>query len=537
VPTRPSVAAAAWQPLREPLFRALWIASVASNVGTAIHGVGAAWLMTSLSPSPLLVALIQTAASLPLLLLALPAGALADVVDRRRLLLVTQSWMLAAAAGLGALTLAGWTTPLSLLALTFTMGLGNALNAPAWQAITPELVPREELPEAVAMGSAGFNLARAVGPALGGLVVAAAGPAAAFLLNAASFVGVLFVIQRWRREPPESLAPAEQVLGAIRAGNRYVRYAPALRAVLARLGAFIVGGSAIWALLPLIARQQLRLSPAGYGLLLGCFGAGAVAAAVLLPGLRARLAPDRLVVLATLLFAAITAGLAGLRSPLAAGAALAAAGFAWLAVLSTLNVEAQVVVPAWVRARALSFYLLVMQGGLAAGSALWGSVAARAGMPTALLAAAAALLLGAPAALRYRLRGAEGAPADLTPSLHWPDPTVAAQPHPQQGPVLVTVDYRIDPRRWREFATAMRAVGRLRRRDGAYRWSLFRDTADPGHWLETFVTESWAEHLRQHERFTVADRAIEDRVNAFQLGDQPPAVSHYLYAYHPSEWQ
>lgn len=537
VSTRTAAGAPAWRPLHAPLFRALWIASVASNVGSAMQDVGAAWLMTTLWPSPLLVALIQTASSLPLLLLALPAGALADVVDRRRLLLFTQAWMLAAAGTLGALTLAGLTTPLSLLGLTFTLGLGAALNAPAWQAITPELVPRAELPEAVALGSAGFNLARAVGPALGGLVVAAAGPGAAFLLNAASFVGVMIVIRGWRREPRESLSPAERVWGAMRAGARYVRYAPAFRAVLARVAAFITGGSAVWALLPLLARQRLGLSPAGYGVLLGCFGSGAVAAAVLLPRLRGRASANRVVFLATLLFAAATAGLAGLRVPLAAGAVLAVNGFAWLALLATLNVEAQVAVPAWVRARALSVYLLIFQGGMAAGSALWGLVAAHFGIRNALFAAAATTLLGVPAARWFRLRRGDAEAADLTPSLHWPDPRVAAEPNPEQGPVLVTVEYRIDPERWREFAAAMRVVGRLRRRDGAVRWSLFRDTADPARWLETFVTESWAEHLRQHARFTVADRAIEDKVHAFQVTDQPPVVSHFVYAYHPSDWQ
>ena len=303
-------AASAWVPLRRALFRALWIAAVASNVGTWIQDVSATWLMTSLASSPLMVALVQTASTLPIFLLALPAGALADIVDRRRLLLVTQSWMLLAAAALGVLTIAGATTPWGLLVLTFILGLGAAMNAPAWQAIIPELVPHVELPAAVALNSVGFNLARAVGPALGGLVVGAIGSGAAFLLNAASFLCVVGVLYGWRRAPRTSVLPAERVLGAIRAGVRYVRYAPALRAVFVRVAAVVVSASALWALLPVIARRELGLSSAGYGLLLGCFGAGAVAGATLLPAARRSLGVGRMIVTATVVLAVVLAWLA-----------------------------------------------------------------------------------------------------------------------------------------------------------------------------------------------------------------------------------
>jgi MFS family permease len=517
----------AWSPLRYPLFRVLWIATVASNVGTWMQNVAAVWLMTSLTSTPLLVALVQTATSLPVFLVGLAAGALADVVDRRRLLLFTQGWMLVAAAALGILTLAGAATPWVVLALTFAIGLGAALNSPAWQAITNELVPRRELPAAVALGGVGFNLARAVGPALGGAVVAAAGAGVAFLLNAASFLGVMFVLYRWRREPETSTLPGERVFGAIRAGLRYARYAPALPAVLVRAGLFILCGSALWALLPLVARHRLGLGPGGYGVLLGCMGVGAVAGAALLPEARRRVTLDLLVGGASILFAAVTGVLAYASSLLLACAALIAGGAAWMAIMSSLNVAAQIAAPAWVRARALGVYLLVFQGGFAAGSALWGAVAGRAGEPTALACAAVGLVAGLAVVRRYPLGGEE---LDLTPSMHWAEPVVAWEPDPEDGPVLVTVEYCIPPEQAREFGHAMCDMRRLRRRDGAMRWGLFVDVAEPSRYLETFLVESWAEHLRQHERVTAADRAVEERARAFHRGDAPPRVSHLISA-------
>jgi MFS family permease len=494
-----------------------------------MHDVGASWLMTSLAPSPLMVALVQAATSLPMFFFALPAGALADVVDRRRLLLFTQAWMLVTAATLGGLTVAGVTGPWLLLAFTFLMGTGGALNGPAWQAVTLEVVPRAELPAAVALGGVGVNLARAVGPALGGLVVAAQGPGAAFLLNAVSFLGVLVVVYRWRREPRVSVLPAERVAGAIRAGLRYVRHAPALRAVLIRCGVFILGGSALWAMLPILARRELRLDALGYGVLLGCLGAGAVGGAALLPRVRQRLAIDPLTAAATLLFAAVTVTLAYVRIYLLVCAAMLAGGVAWMALMSSFNVAAQQTAPSWVRARALAMYLLVFQGGMAVGSALWGAVASRAGITTALGLAAAALVVGLAAAVRWRLEHGEG--LDLTPSQHWPDPVVAGELEPDQGPVLVTVEYRVAPAEAGAFAEAMRAVRLMRLRDGALHWGLFGDTADPSRHIETFVVESWAEHLRQHERVTQTDREIEETARRFQSRDAPLLISHWIYDY------
>ena len=519
----------AWSPLRQPLFRMLWIAAVASNIGTWMQNVGGVWLMTSLTPSPLMVALMQTATSLPVFLVGLPAGALADIVDRRRLLLFWQGWMLVAALALAVTTFLGATTPWLLLFLTFMLGLGTAMNAPAWQAIVPELVPRQDLLSAVTLNGVGVNLARAVGPALGGIVVAAAGPEAVFLLNAASFVGVMFVLYQWQRVPRKSALPTERLIGAIRSGMRYVQYAPELRAVLVRAGVFISCGSALWALLPLVARQQLKLESFGYGVLLGCLGLGAVMAAFVLPKVRQRVSTDRLLVGATILYAIATLALAYLNNLVLVCIALVAGGVAWIAMMSSLNAAAQLAVPAWVQARSLGVYQLVFQGGIAAGSAVWGIIAEHFGNSTALLGASIGLILGLAAALRYRLICAEK--LDLTPSSHWSEPNVVIELRPDDGPVLITVEYYIDSKQHQKFAKAMHEVSISRRRDGAIRWGLFHDTAIFNRYLETFVVESWAEHLRQHERVTVADRAAQERASSFHIGETPPVVSHLIYAH------
>jgi MFS family permease len=513
-------------PLRSPVFRALWIAALVSNIGTWMQSVGAVWQVGNQSGSAALVALVQTAVSLPIVLLALPAGAAADVVDRRRLLLLTQTWMLVSAAALCVATVLGLASPAAVLALTFLLGLGNAANAPAWQATIPELVGGRLLAPAVALNSAGFNIGRAIGPALGGLVVAAAGPAAVFGLNALSYLGVLAVLWRWRRPPQDKLGAGEQMLGAIGAGIRYVRFAPLLRAVLLRTALFILPASALWALLPVVARGALGLDATGFGLLLGALGIGSVAGAVVLPRLRRAVPIDRRVVAATCLYALATVVLAVVGSALVVGLAMVAAGMAWLAILTSFNVATQTAVPRWVLARALAVYLLVFQGGLAVGSALWGVVAGRVGERTALLAAAASFGLGLLAALRWRLQGI-GA-LDLTPSVR-PEPVTVLDPEPDDGPVLVLVRYRVDLARAEEFASAMRAMRRVRRRDGAYRWGLFEDVADPSCFVETYVVRSWAEHLRQHERFTAEDLAVRERVRSFHIGDDPPAVSHFIH--------
>ncbi|HEV2854132.1 MAG TPA: MFS transporter [Thermoanaerobaculia bacterium] len=515
-----------WSPLRHTIFRWLWIASVASNIGTWFQNVGASWMMTLLTPSPTLVALVQAATSLPMFLLSLPAGAVADVLDRRRLLLVTQTWMTLSAFGLWAFTAANATTPWILLTFTFLLGLGAALNGPAWQASIPEMVPREELPAAVTLGSIGFNIARAAGPALAGVAVATSGPAVTFLVNAISFLGVLVVLFFWRRPVEEAVLPAERILGAMTTGLRYVRHAPEVLSPIVRGTTFVLCGASLWALLPLVARNELKAGAEGYGLLLGALGIGAVGGALVLPHLKRNNSTDGVVAAATFVFAAATISLAYVREFWLLMIAMLLAGGAWLSLLSSLNVAVQTVVPSWVRGRALSVYMLVFFGGLAGGSALWGAVAEHLGLSRALLVSAAGMIVGLAATFRIHLRSGEG--LNLAPSRQWPAPIVTHDWEPDRGPVLVTVQYRIDPARAAEFAEAMQGVRRIRLRDGALQWGLFVDSADPSLHTETFLVKSWIEHLRQHERVTVADRDIEKEAQAFHLGPGRPVVNHLI---------
>jgi MFS family permease len=513
-------------PLRLPMFRALWIATIVSNIGTWMHDVGAGWLMTTLSDDPLLVALVQAATTLPMFLFALPGGALADIVDRRRLLVAAQLWTLTVASVLAYVTFAGLTGPLILLVLTFAMASGAALSAPAFQAIVPELVPRKILPDAVALNSLGINIARAIGPALGGLIIALAGPPAVFALNAISVLGVVIVLWMWRRTPATSALPAEHFFGALRTGARYARQSPELQTVLIRCLGFFPFASALWALLPLIARRELGLGPSGYGGLLACMGAGAVIGALVLPWLRRKMSPNRLTIAATVAFAAASVLLGQTSSFVAAAAVMALAGFAWITMLSTLNVAAQLAVPSWVKARALALYLVVFQGSMAAGATAWGTLAGQMGIPSLLLLAAAGLIGGLTLARHWKI-GAEAA-RDLAPSSHWPTPLVSAEPLPDRGPVLVQIEYRIDPKRIAEFGAAMWTLRRMRRRDGALSWALYEDAALPGLMIEVFMVESWLEHLRQHERVTHSDRADQDSVELFLIPESAPIVRHML---------
>ncbi len=517
---------AALLPLATPIFRWIWIAAAASNVGTWMQNVAAAWMMTSLSASPLLVALVQTATTLPVFLLAGPAGAIADIVDRRKLLLVTQGWMLAAATTLGALTLAGHTGPVTLLLLTFALGLGSTMNGPAWQATVPQLVPREQLASAIALNSVQFNIARAIGPALGGLIITLWNPGVAFVLNAVSFLGVMFVLWSWKGEPQHNTDRGESVVSAMWAGLRYVRHSPELHSVLARTGVFVLGASALWALIPVVARHELGSTPSGYGILLGCLGIGSVVGAGFFSRLRGAYNPDVIVLVFTLLFAAATFGLGYLNRFSLLAVAMVLGGVAWMSVMSTFNVSTQIALPAWVRARALSIYILVFQGALAIGSWMWGEIAARSGTRTALFISTGVLVAGLSTAWRFRLR--EVKERDLTPSMHWPEPAVMSGLNPGQGPVLIQVEYWVDRARVPEFLHALHELERIRRRDGALRWAVFEDPAQPGKYLETFVVESWAEHMRQHERMTVSDREVQDRVDAFHKGAQPPVATHLI---------
>src|ERR1700722_4227369 len=399
-----------WAPLGEPLFRSLWIASVISYTGTWMQNVGAGWLMTQMTMNPLMVGLVQAAAAVPVFLVILPAGGLADMVDRRRFLLLTQGWMVLASATLGIMTLTCCVGPWTLLTFTFLLGLGAVMNDPAWQAITPELVPPKQHASAVALNSAGFNVARAVGPALGGIVVAAVGCGTTFLFNALSFLGVILFLYRWKR-PVEPGPKPQRVRSAIADGFHYVRESGLAKSVLLRTGTFSVAAVAMLALLPIIARPY---GARGYGVLLGCFGLGALSGALALPQLREKLSVDGVVGAAIVIFAGTTfaAGRGKTFAPL--WAVMLVAGGAWIGILACLNVAAQTMCPAYIRARALSFYLLVLQGGMAIGATLWGALAKMIGVPDALVAAAVALALGVFALRGHRITANE---LELTPAV------------------------------------------------------------------------------------------------------------------------
>ncbi|MDT4809916.1 H+ Antiporter protein [compost metagenome] len=508
-------------------FTVLWVATVLSNIGTWMHDVGAGWLMTSMSPSPMMVAMVQTATSLPVFLLSLPAGALADIVDRRRLLLLVQVGLCVVAAALAWLVWAGLATPVALLLFTLAMGTGTALIAPAWQAIVPSLVPRESLQQAIAINSVGVNISRAIGPALAGFLITAVGLALPFAVNAMSFLIVAAALLWWK--PPSDRnrsLPPEQLWGAMAAGLRYARNSSALKATLVRAVAFFVFASAFWALLPLVVRTVLQGGAELYGIMLGSVGLGAVLGAFLLPRIRKACGADRVVMLGTCGIAVTLAVVALVPVPAAAIAASLLAGASWIAVLSSLNVSAQTALPDWVRARGLSIFVTVFFGSMSLGSLLWGQAASLFGIPQAMLAAAVCALLAIPLTWRWKLQ--LGAQLDLAPSMHWPAPVLSADVRHDRGPVMITVEYRVAEASREAFLEAMDKVGEQRRRDGAYAWGIFEHTGEPAHYIEYFLVASWVEHLRQHDRVTVSDQDQQVSVRRFLQGDAPPVVRHYL---------
>ncbi|WP_436876925.1 MFS transporter [Siccibacter turicensis] len=516
--------ASTWSPLRAPVFRMLWIATVVSNIGSWMSDVGTSWMMLSLSPNPLWVALVQAASSLPMFLFALPSGVMADIIDRRRYLLFSQLWMFIVAIGLSALALTGQVTPLVLLISTFLLSTGAAMSSPPFQAIVPDLVSKKELAPAIALNSLGINISRAIGPALGGLILSFAGPWVVFLLNALSVLGVGIVLWRWKSEPSVQKLPPEHFFSAVRAGLRYVHAAPVLRNVLVRTVAFFLFASAGWALLPLVARRELGLGPGQYGIMLASIGLGAICGAILLPRLRARFNPDRLMVLASLLFALTMLALAFVRHFWLLTGLEFFTGMAWIAVLSTLNVGAQRSAARWVKARALAVYLTVFFGSMTLGSAIWGQLAAQFSIPLSLCLAAAGMVIASATVRRWRL----DKDPDLNLDSHVEQGVSELTLNSQRGPVMISVEYQIDPDQASAFIRALQEMRRVRRRGGAMSWAVYEDIQQPGTFVETFVVGSWMEHLRQHERHTENDFQIQRRVRAFQRGEIPPTVRHLV---------
>jgi MFS family permease len=503
----------------------LWLAQFVSNIGTFMQGVGAVWVMLELRQSPAVVALVQTAVALPVLLLGVPAGALADLVDRRRLLLATQCLMLAAAAALAVLTWAGGITPAVLLALTCALGVGTALNGPAWQAVQPELVPAAEFPQAVTLGGASMNLGRAIGPALAGAIIAVTGPGLVFLLNAVSFLAVIGALVAWRPKPEDRPGPPEQFDAAVRAGVRYAWHSHLIHYVLLRSGAFTLASAGLLALLPVYAKSQLGLGSGGLGLLYAAFGAGAAGSALLLPRIRARIGVDGVVAAGTAAAAAALLALALTRSPVLAAVITVVAGAGWLLCLSVFNLAAQQVLPDWVRARGLALNLTVTAGAIAAGSAAWGAVANVLGISGAFSWSSLAVALTLLAGIRWRFSSI--ATYDLSPApLAEPDAPLAVPT--EGGPVFVTVSYQVRPGAEDEFERAVQPLGWSRRRTGAVRWAVLQHAGSPGRFVEMFTVPSWDEYLRQQGRRTVSDAALDDQLRPFLSAGTEPDVERYL---------
>jgi MFS family permease len=513
----------ALSPLRFPVFRGVWLATIVANLGALIQSVGAAWMMTSIAPSAAMVTLVQASVALPIVLLSLIAGAIADNMDRRKMMLGAQIFMLVVSVSLTVCAWAGLITPWLLLAFTFLIGCGTAFNAPAWQASVRDMVPGVELPAAVALNSMGFNIARSVGPAIGGAVVAAAGTAAAFAVNAFACTGLIAVLARWRSPAHSQPLPRETLGIAVAAGIRYVAMSPAIRTVLARSLVFGIGASSVMALLPLVTKFPLAGGPVEYGLLLGAFGVGAVAGAIASARLRRMLSTEIIVRCASIGFA-VAATLAGISTQLAATmAVLLVAGAGWVLALATFNVAVQMSAPRWVVARALSLYQMATFGGMAAGSWLWGVVAAREGIGSALFAASIVLLLGA--VLGRWLPLAQADALDLEPLRAWKAPPETSVPvEGRTGPVVITIEYVIHEKDILAFLGAMAERRRIRRRDGALKWRLLRDLADPQLWIERYETPTWLDYIRHNTRLTQDDAGVPERLRALHRGAAPPRV-------------
>lgn len=509
-------------PFSLPIFRAVWIASMISNFGGLIQAVGASWMMAAIGASPQMIALVQTSTSLPIMLLSLWAGAVADNVDRRKVMLAAQCFMLTVSLILALAAWQGLLTPWLLLSLTFMIGCGTAMNSPAWQASVGDMVPRAALPSAVAYNSMGFNIARSVGPALGGAIVAVGSAAAAFFINAVSYIGLIAVLWRWRPAVPERVLPRERLGVAMGAGIRYVAMSPSIRRVIARAALFGVAASAIPALMPLVARDVVRGGPMTYGLLLGCFGLGAVGGAFSSRWLRTRFSTEGVVAIAAFAVA-IGASATGVSRYLVPSLlALVLAGAGWVIALSTFNVSVQMASPRWVVARALALYQMAVFGAMAGGSWLFGVIADGHGPVNALHVAAVLQLVGLAAGLGWRMP-AIGA-ANLDPQDRWREPDTTVPVEGRSGPIVVTIEHRIPEGNIPAFLSVMNERRRIRLRDGARGWTLLRDLADPQLWIERYDVPTWLDYVRHNQRRTNADAENSLALRQLRVDESEPVV-------------
>lgn len=523
-PMNDAGAPSALSPFRYPVFRGVWIASLLSNFGSLIQSVGASWMMLSIAPSPDMVALVQASTSLPIMLLSLVAGAMADNMDRRKIMVFAQIFMLSISLALSLCAWAGLIGPWTLLLFTFLIGCGSAFFAPAWQASVGDMVPRTEVPSAVALNSMGFNIARSVGPAIGGAIVAAAGAAAAFAVNAASYISLLTVLARWKPQPRAHGLPSETLGIAMGAGLRYVAMSPHIRTVLLRSAVFGFGASSILALLPLVAKHLVSGGPLTYGLLLGAFGVGAVTGALGASRLREKLSTEAIVRWAGFILA-LAAVMVGVSTFLVLTmAALLLAGAGWVLSLSTFNVSVQLSAPRWVVARALSLYQMAAFGGLAAGSWLWGEAAAKIGIADALLISAGVVLIGVILGRWAPLSQAGALNLDPLRAALWNAPGTVVPVDERTGPVVITVEYVIDEGDIEEFLNLMNDRRRMRRRDGARNWRLLRDLSDPQLWIERYETPTWLDYIRLNNRATQDDASVPEHLRQLHRGPEAPRV-------------
>ena len=527
---KPATRQSPWTPLREPVFRMLWMVWVAANISMWMNDVAAAWLMTSLTTSPTLIAMVQTASALPVFLLGLPSGALADIVDRRRYFLFTQVWLAANAALLYLASISGLLNATLLLVLVFVNGIGLAMRWPVFAAIVPEIVPRHQLTTALALNAVAMNISRVVGPLVAGIIISAAGSEWVFGLNFVMAVGAALVISRWKREKKATVLPGERFLGAMRLGWQYVRESRRMRGAIARTAAFFFHSTALIALLPLVAKGMVGGGAATYTVLLAALGGGAIFGVTQLPRLRPRWNRNRLTEGGTMVQALSMVAVAFSPTIWLAAPAMFVGGIAWILVANSVTTSAQLALPNWVRARGMSIYQMAIMGSSALGALVWGKVAAYAGVPWSITLAAVSALFALATTLHLSLEGASE--EDHTPTHPWQEPVPARDVALDAGPVMCTIEYSIDPARGEEFEALMEESRSMRLRNGAVSWGLFEDVQKPGRYVEYFACETWADYLRRFDRFTAADERNQAARFAFHHGDEPPRISRFI-ARHP----
>jgi MFS family permease len=524
--TAPTSPPTPWSALKISTFRWLWLATLVSNVGSWMHEVGAGWLMTTLTTSPVMVALMQTATSLPAFFILLPSGALSDILDRRLYLISGNVGRLFVALAIAVLTLGGIINEWSLLALTLILGINMAMIMPTWQSIIPEVVPRQELQGAIGLNTLGMNVSRVLGSLIAGALIAMSGSGAVFVCNAVSLVFIIVVLLRWKRVPPETALPPERFWPAVLTGLRFTRHSPALQATIFRSIGFYFFASVMWALLPLIARVLLEGDERTYSYLFAAISIGAIGSAFMLPRFRSWMSNDQLITRAGLVFGVAMSVTATVHNHAVALLALCVCGAAWITVMTSAQLAAQTALPNWVRSRGIAIFQMFFMGSLAIGPVVWGGVAEITDLPTSMLIASAGLIIACLYTRRWPVSGNDM--LDHTPSRHWQAPQPKLEVAPQQGPVMVAIRYEVPPHNVADFLREMHKLGKSRQRDGATFWEIFEDATRPGSYLETYVIPTWLDHLRQHERISKQDALVQTTIRALLQPDTAPVITHYV---------